>query len=105
MNNFIKKLAGFSVGPVIGAFISFITIPLTTYFISPTEFGKASMFMVVQSFLVTFIYLGMDQSYAKEYNSSTDKNELFQNALLIPLSTAILLMIGVSYFSDRKSVV
>lgn len=103
MNNFIKKLAGFSVGPVIGAFISFITIPLTTYFISPTEFGKASMFMVVQSFLVTFIYLGMDQSYAKEYNSSTDKNELFQNALLIPLSTAIFLMIGVSYFSRSFS--
>lgn len=103
MNNFIKKLVGFSLGPVVGAFISFITIPVTTYFISPTEFGKASMFMVVQSFAVTFLYLGIDQSYTKEYNYITNKSVLFQNALLIPLGIAVLLLIGVSMFPGAFS--
>lgn len=103
MNLFFKKLIGFSIGPVIGAIISFITVPVTTYFVNPTEFGKASMFMVLQSLAVTFIYLGIDQSYTREYHDSKDKNILFQNALFIPLTATVLLAIIISIFSSNFS--
>ncbi len=93
MKLFIKKLVGFSVGPVIGAFISFITIPLTTYFIDPSEYGKASMFALFQMIFGTFLYLGIDQSYTREYYSEKNKLNLFQNALLIPLILSIFLLL------------
>lgn len=89
MNTFIKKLIGFSIGPVVGAMISFITIPVTTYFINPAEYGKASMFLLFQTIVGTFLFLGIDQSYTREYHSATDKTRLLQNALLLPMVLAI----------------
>ena len=93
MNNLLRKLLGFSIGPILGAFISFITVPVTTYFINPSEFGKASMFTVVQSLLVSFIYLGIDQAYTKEFHLNSNKKVLFQNALILPLGFASLISI------------
>lgn len=103
MNNFIKKLLGFSIGPILGAIISFLTVPITTFFISPTEFGKASMFGVVQSLIVTFVYLGMDQSYTKEYHYEKDKKKIFQNAILIPLLAATFLGLIIVIFREQFS--
>ncbi|MBT2730134.1 oligosaccharide flippase family protein [Bacillus sp. ISL-75] len=91
MNIFLKRLIGFSIGPIAGAFIAFITIPLTTYFISPTEFGKASMFTLFQALIVTFLYLGFDQSYTREYHDSKNKVNLLKNAMILPLILSIVL--------------
>ncbi|MEH6867187.1 oligosaccharide flippase family protein, partial [Priestia megaterium] len=103
MNNFIKKLLGFSVGPVAGAFITFITIPLTTYFIDPNEYGKASMFSLFQMIFGTLFYFGLDQAYTREYHSSSKKLNLFQNALLIPLAMAFMLLIIIMIFPSMTS--
>ncbi|MFT8708477.1 MAG: oligosaccharide flippase family protein [Sporolactobacillus sp.] len=88
---FIKRLIGFSVGPVGGALIAFITIPLTTHFIVPGEFGKAGMFSLIQMLFVTFLYLGVDQAYTREYHETSDRLRLFQNALLVPLLFSVVL--------------
>ncbi|MGM0923269.1 MAG: lipopolysaccharide biosynthesis protein [Bacillota bacterium] len=93
MNIFIKKLVGFSIGPVAGALISFITIPLTTYFVSPSEYGKASMFFLFQMLITVLLYLGLDQSYTREYHNSDNKVNLLKNAMLIPLLLSIFLFI------------
>lgn len=93
MNTFIKKFIGFSVGPVVGAFLSFITVPLTTYFMRPAEYGKANMFLLFQMIFATFLFLGIDQAYTREYHDRKDKRNLFQNALLIPLMLACLTLI------------
>lgn len=89
MRAFIQKFIGFSVGPLVGAFLSFITIPVTTYFISPDEYGKASMFMLFQIIFATFLFLGVDQAYTREYHAAENKLNLFQNALLLPLILAL----------------
>ncbi|MCO7174931.1 lipopolysaccharide biosynthesis protein [Sporolactobacillus kofuensis] len=94
MNTLIKKLIGFSMGPVIGAMISFITIPVTTYFINPAEYGKASMFLLFQAMVGTFLFLGIDQAYTREYHPASDKTQLFQNALLLPLALAMIVLIA-----------
>lgn len=93
MNNFLKKLVGFSIGPFAGALISLITIPLTTYFIIPTEYGKASMFTLFQTILASLIFLGIDQAYSREYHSSKNKLNLLQNAILVPFLLAITIFI------------
>ncbi|MEQ7039407.1 oligosaccharide flippase family protein [Enterococcus hirae] len=104
MKNFISKLVGFSMGPIIGSFIALVTVPVTTFFISPGEFGKASMFTLVQTLMVSIIYLGIDQAYTKEFHYVKDKRLLFQNALITPLvfasSIAVLLIIMRKNFSQ-----
>ncbi|MDT2827208.1 oligosaccharide flippase family protein [Enterococcus viikkiensis] len=103
MRNLLKKLVGFSLGPILGAFISFITVPVTTYFINPTEFGKASMFTVVQTLIISFVYLGIDQSFAKEYHQHSDKKKLFQNSLFLPLVFSGFLTIVIGIFRRQFS--
>src|SRR5699024_3708219 len=104
MKKFISKLIGFSLGPILGAVISFLTIPVTTYFINPQEFGKASMFSVIQAFIVSIIYLGIDQSYTREYNRISNKVKVFQNALIIPLMVSVILGLVILIFRSQFSI-
>lgn len=103
MNIFIKKLLGFSIGPIAGALIAFITIPLTTYFVSPSEYGKASMFSLFQVLIVTVIYLGMDQAYTREYHESNNKINLLKNAMLIPILLSLFLFLVICLNLDTVS--
>jgi len=92
MNDFVKKLLQFSIGPVFGAVIGFIMVPITTYFLAPAEIGRASMFTIVQNLLPT-IYLGMDQAYTREFNVEKNKKNLFLNALFLPFLLSIIVFI------------
>jgi O-antigen/teichoic acid export membrane protein len=111
MNTFIKRFIGFSIGPAGGAVIQFITIPLTTYFIAPQEFGKANMFSMLQLLFLSFLYLGLDQAYTREYHETEDKKNLIKNALFVPLifSFVIFLLIILninmvsSYLFDKEN--
>lgn len=89
---------------MIGALISFVTIPVITLYITPDEFGKASMFTVVQFFVSSFIYLGMDQSFTREYHYVKNKNVLFQNALILPLLFSTIMIILGILFKEQFSV-
>lgn len=95
---------GFSVGPLVAAVITFITVPVITFFVSPEEFGKASMFTVVQTLASSFIFLGMDQSYAREYHEEENKGKLFQNAIFLPLTISILTIILGFLFKKEISI-
>lgn len=103
VKKFLAKFVGFAMGPIIGAFLSFLTIPITTYFIDPTEFGKASMYTVVQSFLLSIIYLGIDQAYTREYHVEKNKIKLFQNALFLPLCLAFFILFIIILFKKEVS--
>lgn len=104
MNATLKKFGSFSIGPIIGACISFITIPVITRFISPDEYGKASMFTLAQTILSLIIYLGMDQSYVKYFNEYKEKNILFFNALVMPLLATVLIDIFLLTCREQVSI-
>lgn len=93
MNSLLKKFFGFSIGPLISTFISVITVPITTYFIVPSEYGKASLFVTIQSIMLMIIYLGFDQSYVREYNEVEDKHKLLINCLILPLFISLCILI------------
>lgn len=86
MKELVKKLGAFSLGPIIGALLGFITIPIITNFISAEEYGKSSMFLVAQSTISLFLYLGLDQAFVREFHIiKGDKDKLLTNVMLIPL--------------------
>lgn len=103
MNKYLKKLFGFSLGPLIGAILSFITIPLITYFISPDEYGRASMFTLSQSVLGMLVYLGTDQAFIKFYNYEENKSKLYYNSIFPAFFVSILLMIIMFILKDKLS--
>ncbi|SFG56738.1 lipopolysaccharide biosynthesis protein [Sporolactobacillus nakayamae] len=97
MKAFIKRLLAFSIGPAGGALIAFITIPVTTHFVSPAEYGKASMFALTLTMLSTVQYLGIDQAYTREFNEVKDREALFLHALLLPLLFALFLLVMIAF--------
>jgi len=60
-NTFIKRLAGFSLEPIGGAFIGFILVPIQTWLIDPSQVGKAAMYTMAFSLTSLFLNLGIDQ--------------------------------------------
>lgn len=99
---FIKRLIGFSMGSVGSAIIGFIMVPITTYFVTPDEFGKSAMFTMGMSISSLFVFIGMDQAFVREFNSENDKKNLLWNSFSIPFLFSILL--GIIYIIFYKPV-
>ena len=106
MKSFLKKLGSFSVGPIVSAFLGFITVPLVTYFISTEEYGRCSMFTLAQSAAAMLIYLGLDQAFVREYHSFSDRiDRLMANVIRIPLCMVLLIDIVLLCMPSRISVI
>lgn len=92
MKTFLKKIGGFSVGPILSAALGLILVPIITRFISPEEYGKASMFALAQGLLAMILYMGMDQAYAREFVGNKHRQgELLQSAIVLPLAFSVIL--------------
>ena len=103
MKDLFKKIGGFSVGPLVAAFLSFITVPLITYFISPDEYGRCGMFTLAQNTVSTVMYLGMDQAFVREFHEDKNTERLLSNAILFPAIFTLLLDAVLLLFPSRFS--
>lgn len=99
MKYFIKRLAGFSLGPILGAAISFILFPIFINLLPVGEYGRAGGFQSLLVQLPTFIYLGLDQAYTREFNHHDDKKYLIQQAMLPSLAMGALVTVIMSIFA------
>lgn len=103
-NKFLDNLLKFAIGPMGAAVIGFITVPITTWLVAPEEFGQTTIFTLVQTLITSFIYLGIDQAYVREFHSyKGDKTNLFLNAIFIPAVITILLMALMLFNLQRVS--
>ncbi len=103
--SFFSSLLKFAIGPLGGALIGFITVPLTTWLVDPEQFGLTTMFTLLQTLLTSFIYLGLDQAYVREYNNSKYSNsKLLLNSILLPLFISGIAMIGIFFLMDPVSI-
>lgn len=101
----IRNVGAFTIGPVIGALFSFITVPIITHFINPSEYGKTSMFVLTQSILAMVIFLGFDQAFVREYHEHRDDHDkLLFNAMLIPILNTAFIEIIMFFFAKQISV-
>lgn len=98
MKQLLKKFSAFSIGPIVGAVLSFITVPLITYFITKDEYGRASMFTTAQNTVAMLVYLGMDQAFVREFHQSKGRvDNLLTNAIAVPMLCVALLDIFVLF--------
>lgn len=84
-NSLLTQLKNFGIGPIVGMFVSMLTVPITTRFVSPEEFGKSSLFTLVQTLFNLIVLFGTDQSFVRFYNTEqNDKKELLYHCILFP---------------------
>jgi O-antigen/teichoic acid export membrane protein len=76
-----RKIVEFSLGPVGGALLALVTLPLMTWIYSAEDIGRISMLQVTNSFCILLFGLGLDQTYVREYHQSLDKVQLLRVCL------------------------
>ncbi|MCD1279115.1 lipopolysaccharide biosynthesis protein [Psychrobacter sp. CCUG 69069] len=87
-----KKIAAFALGPIGGAALGLITLPIVAWFFSPDDIGRLSMLHVTLSFSILLFSLGLDQAYVREFHEVTDKPVLLKSVFLPGF---VLLTIGI----------
>lgn len=103
LKTLLIRFGQFSIGSLGAAFLNLILIPVTTYFLTPEEYGKTSMFILAQTLLVYIVYLGFDQAFTREFYEYKNKKELLFQAMLIPLFFSIILILGMFLFASSLS--
>lgn len=103
MKQFLKRLMGFSLGPILGAGISFILFPIFTNSLSVGEYGIGAGFQTILLQIPSFIYMGMDQAYTREYHHQEDKRDLMQQAMVLPLILGLLISVLALTLSSQLS--
>lgn len=88
-----KKIASFALGPIGGALLAFITLPLITWFFSQEDVGRLSMLNIVTSFGILFFSLGLDQAYVREFHETDNTPALFKTTILPGLSLLIVSLV------------
>jgi O-antigen/teichoic acid export membrane protein len=89
----LQQLRNFSLGPSIGAIINIITILIMTRVISPGEFGRCSLFTMINSIFTVILPLGLDQAFVRYFNiKKYDKRDVLYSSIIPGLLFAIVLM-------------
>ena len=77
-----KQIAAFAIGPVGGAVLGLISLPVITWFFSQEDVGRMSMLQVTLGFGILLFSLGLDQSYVREFHEAERKPALLKQAML-----------------------
>lgn len=105
IDGLVKQLRDFAGGPLVGALISVVTVPVITRLVSPTEFGKSSLFTLAQTVFSLIAFLGLDQAFVRYYNEKDiDRKKLLKNCLILPCAFCVLLIVVILVFHKSLSV-
>lgn len=77
-----KQIAAFAIGPIGGAFLGLVTLPVITWFFPQEDVGRFAMLQVAIGFSTTIFSLGLDQAYVREFHETENKPGLLKIAML-----------------------
>lgn len=89
---FLKRLLYFSIGPGVSAFIGFISMPISTWLVSPDDFGRASMYVILHMVASLILFLGLDQAFVREFNVFENKRMILFHSVFLPLVFSVFLL-------------
>ena len=98
-----NKIFNYMMGPVGAAILSFISLPIITWFYSIDDVGKISMLQIFSSLTILIFCLGLDQAYAREYHEAEDKGKLFKQVFL-PGFILLLVSFSTIYVIDSQAI-
>jgi O-antigen/teichoic acid export membrane protein len=94
-----KQIAAFAIGPIGGAVLGLISLPLITWFFPQDDVGRMAMLQVTLGFSTLLFSLGLDQSYVREFHEAGNKAALLKRAMLpgfilLVITVFVLLSLG-----------
>ena len=78
----LKKVTEFSIGPLGGAILGVVTLPIIAWYFSPEDIGRLTIFTVSISFSLLIFSLGLDQAYVREFHEVKDRPRLLRGVFL-----------------------
>lgn len=86
-NSILNKFLSISIGSFIAMGIGFVSTPITTRLISPTQFGKMTLFLLIIDIVTTLVMVGSDQSFMRFYYEEDIKKRanLLRKCLEVPI--------------------
>ncbi|WP_290852171.1 oligosaccharide flippase family protein [Fervidobacterium sp.] len=98
---FLGKYLSFSVGTWINAVISFFSVPLVSWLIEPSEYGKANMFLMMYSMVLSIVVFGTPNALMRFYHKIEDKGRLLWSCLIVPIMLSTLFAILALIFKKQ----
>jgi O-antigen/teichoic acid export membrane protein len=94
-----RKIAAFAIGPIGGALLGLITLPIITWFFPQEDVGRMAMLQVTIGFSTLLFSLGLDQAYVREFHEVDNKPALLKRSvvpglMLLVFTLALLLSLG-----------
>lgn len=84
----LNKFLSISIGSFIAMGIGFISTPIITRLISPTQFGKMTLFLLIIDIVTTIVMVGSDQSFMRFFYEEDLKGRviLLRKCLSLPVT-------------------
>ncbi|WP_448378079.1 oligosaccharide flippase family protein [Fervidobacterium sp.] len=89
-DRFLKSYFSFSLGIWFSAIISFLSVPITSWLIEPSEYGKATMFSTIYSVVLLIVLVGTPNGFMRLYHSVEDKRKLLWSSLVMPVFLTVI---------------
>lgn len=89
----IRKILGFSLGPLGSAALGFITLPLSAWYFSPDDIGRMAMLQTCAGLFVMVSCLGLDQAFVREYHAADSEARLFKTVFFLPIIVAVVFLV------------
>lgn len=92
-----RKIAAFALGPVAGAALGLIMVPVVAWLYPAEDVGRVAMLNVVSSFCVLLFSLGLDQAYVRDYHEVKNRPALLKMAVVPGLALLVVaLLLGLA---------
>jgi len=98
-----KKILAFAVGPVLGAALGFISLPLIAWYFPPEDIGRNNVFQIFTSFSILLFVLGLDQAYVREFHETNNRFSLFKACFIPGLILLVIAFIATLPFAAEIS--
>ncbi|WP_417315599.1 oligosaccharide flippase family protein [Cycloclasticus pugetii] len=98
-----KQIAVFAIGPVGGALLGLISLPVITWFFSQEDVGRMAMLQVTVGFGILLFSLGLDQAYVREFHEAENKPALLKSAMLPGLVMLVIMLLVLLAFGGALS--
>ncbi|QEY24948.1 lipopolysaccharide biosynthesis protein [Neisseria animalis] len=89
----LRKIAGYALGPVGGAALGLVSLPLMSWYFSAEDIGRMILLQTAAALLLIISGLGSDQAYIREYHNAADKASLLKSLAAVPLLLVVLMLL------------
>ena len=98
-----KTIFAFALGPMLGAALSFFSLPLIAWYFPLEDIGRNSVFQIFTSFSILLFVLGLDQAYVREFHETENRFSLFKACFVPGLLLLVIALVATFPFAAEIS--